>query len=179
MATPYFFDTAALQHRYVNSEHSRRVRYLVSRHNGSAYIADWTMLEMPSGLARRCRGAGLGIVSYDRLHSQFIGDVAKGRLIVRHTGVREILRARHMIRFAGITKKKNLGAGDALIASCALELARELQQTVTLCTSDWGLYLSLRELNAFRAALNLVLVGKTKNGTPSVCRCLPGALGTE
>ena len=171
-----FFDTSALQHRYVQGPYSRRVRYLVGRRSTNSYIADLTVLEMANTLATRCRGSGWGMKTFDRLNDRFLDDIAAARLTVRPCGSREVRRAVHLIRFAGVAKKKGLKSSDALIASCALEFALETQQAVNFYMSDWQLYCCLRDFNAFRTTMNLILLGKTKDGTPSECRVLSSAL---
>ncbi len=165
-----FFDTSALQHRYVNGPHSRRVRQLLGRADARSRIADSTILEMASALANRCRSNGWGLKSFDRLHHQFLDDVANEVFAVRTAGMREVQRAVHLIRFAGVVKKRGLKSADALIAAGALEYALEVQQTVNFYTSDWPLYACLRDLNAFRTTMNLFLVGSTKDGSEPFCR---------
>jgi hypothetical protein len=165
-----FFDTSALQHRYVTGQHSRRVRQLLGRADARSRIADSTILEMASALATRCRGNGWGLKSFDRLHHQFLDDIANEVFVVRTAGMREVQRAVHLIRFAGVVKKKGLKSADALIATGALEYALEVQQTVNFYTSDWALYTCLRDLNAFRTTMNLFLVGSTRDGSEPFCR---------
>lgn len=165
-----FLDTSALQHQYVDGVHSLRIRQMLGRAASACVIADTTMLEMPSALATICRGKSWGVKTFDRLHRQFIRDVAEDVIEVRMSGVREIRRAIHLLRFAGVVKKKGLISADALIAACALEYAMEKQQVISFYTSDWPLYSCLRDLNAFRTTMNLYLVGATKDGTKPHCR---------
>jgi len=130
---------------------------------------------MPSALANRCRGNNWGLRTFDRLHNQFIEDLANEVLIVRLSGMKEVQRAIHLIRFAGVAKKRGLRSGDALVAATALDYALEAQQTVNFYTSDWPLYMTLRELNAFRTTMNLFFVGSTRDGTKPFCRMLESA----
>jgi hypothetical protein len=167
-----FLDTCALQHKYVDSAHSRRVRSLVTRSRSNCFIADRTVVEMASTFARQCRSNGWGITRYDRLYRQFLRDLADGTLQIWTCGPREVRRSIHIIRFAGVLKRKSLSSGDGVLASCALEMALDAKQVVDFYTSDWPLYSSLRDLNAFRATMNLHLVGSTKDGSPPSCRVL-------
>ena len=160
-----FFDTSALQHKYVTGAYSRRVRLLLGRADTQSRIADTTVLEMASALATRCRGKGWGLREFDRLHEQFIDDIANEVFTVRATGMKEVQRAIHLIRYAGVVKKKGLKSADALIAASALECALEARRVVNFYTSDWSLYSSLRDLDAFRTTMNLFLVGSTKDGS--------------
>lgn len=167
-----FFDTSALQHRYVNGIHSRRVRLLLGKTSAESRIADSTVLEMASTLAQRCRSHGWGLTTFDRLHYHFLDDIANEVLTVRTAGMKEVQRAVHLIRFAGVVKKRGLKTTDALIAAGALEYALEVQRTINFYTSDWPLYVCLRDLNAFRTTMNLFLVGSTKDGSKPFCRAL-------
>lgn len=167
-----FFDTSALQHKYVAGPHSRRVRQLLSRGAGQSRIADSTVLEMASALATRCRGNGWSLKRFDQMHHEFLDDIAKDLVVVRPGGMREVQRAIHLIRFAGVVKKTGMKSGDALIAAGALEYALESQQIVNFYTSDWALYVCLRSLNAFRTTMNLFLVGSTKDGSEPTARSL-------
>jgi predicted nucleic acid-binding protein len=170
-----FLDTSALQHVYVNGPHSRRVRLLLGRHGSQSTIADSTVLEMASTLANRCRAKNLSVKTFDRLHNLFLSDIANEAFAIRSSGLREIRRAAHLIRFAGVVKKRGLKSADALIASCAVEHALEIQRTVNFYTSDWPLYVCLRDLNVFRTTMNLYLVGVTRDGTEPSCRVLRAA----
>ena len=167
-----FFDTSALKHHYIVGQHTRRVRLALGRSSTTSQIADVTILEMPSAFAQVCRSSGLGLNTFDKLYRQFLDDVARGSFSVRVPKKKDIQRAIHLIRFAGLVNKKGLKSSDALIAATALDYALEVQRTVNFYTSDWPLYLCLRELNAFRTTMNLYLLGTTKDGTEPVCRRL-------
>lgn len=162
-----FFDTSALQHRYVNGPESLKVRRLTGL-SDECFIAESTMLEMVSALAKRCRGAGHDAHVFDRWELKFHDDVGNGRLKVRSVSQRIILRARHLIRFAGVLRKRNLGSADALIASACLELALERHAVVTFYTSDWALYSIIRDIDAFTSALRIVFVGPPRHGIPLI-----------
>lgn len=165
-----FFDTCALQHKYLETTYSYRVRQILGKRGVTALIADKTMLEMPSAFARQCRSKNWGKSRFDRLHRHFAKDVADGILKVRTIGLREHHRAIHLIRFAGVIQRRNLGSADALIAACALEYALEKQTVVNLYTSDWTLYSCLRDINAFRSTMNLALLGSPKDGSAAFCQ---------
>src|SRR5437868_4329003 len=96
----YFFDTSAHICKYVPSPHSRTVRPLVSDSGNQCYIADWTVLEMASSIARNCRkenkeaketGTNYDLRrKYDLRDRSFALDIADGRLKVRITNSRDI-----------------------------------------------------------------------------------------
>ena len=151
----YFFDTSALQHRYLNAPDSRGVRRIVSDERVLCYIADWTIVEMASTLARRCRQLSFSHQKFDRLESRFFEDIASSRLKVRTTSTRDFTRARDLLRFAGIVKKRRLSSGDALIAASCLDLAYQEKQRITFCTSDNPLHSILSDITAFTSALHL------------------------
>ncbi len=89
------------------------------------------------------------------MDKSFLDDVATGRLNVRRIVERDVLRARHLIRFANVVLKRSLKSADALIAVCCLDLALEKKQRVIFCIHDKPLYSTLQSINAYRAALEL------------------------
>lgn len=119
------------------------------------YIADWTIVEMASTLARRCRQAAFSYREFDVLEKRFFEDVAEGRLRVRATTSRDFTRARDLLRFAGIIRRRRLSSGDALIAACCLDLAYQERERITFCTSDQPLYSILSDITAYTSALRL------------------------
>jgi predicted nucleic acid-binding protein len=158
----YFFDTSALQHRYVQGIYSSTVRRLISHSRNECYIADVTVLEIASALGKQCRQGTLRHERYDKADHSFWEDIHAGKLRVCKATPSEILRARNLLRFAGIIKKRNLGSSDALIAVCCLELALEHKKNIVFCTSDWTLYDILRQIDAYTAALSLHFFGIPK-----------------
>lgn len=160
-----FFDTCALKHRYVDTAYSRRVRVLLGRATSTSKISELTMVEMPSTLASISRDKHWSIKRFDRLYQQFLDDVASGIVEVRPSGLREMRRAIHLIRFAGVARGRALRTGDTLIASCALEYALETQCVINFYTADWALFSTLRDLNAFRTTMNLFFIGVPKAGS--------------
>lgn len=154
----YFFDTSALQYRYVQGTFTRLIRRLISDRRSSCYIADVTVLEISGALAKTCRREGWDVVKFDTFNDRFWADLAARRLKVCTTANRDLLRAKDLIRFAGVAKRKNLGSADALIAVCCLELALEKGEKVTFYLEDRKLYGTLKDVNAFQAGLKLRLL---------------------
>jgi hypothetical protein len=160
-----FFDTCALQHCYLPSQYSRTVRSAMSRPANRCYVLDLTVLEIASALGKQCRARNLSVCEYDRLSLKFWRDIEGKRLIVRPFGQREVMRARHLLRYAGVIRKRNLGSADALIAVGCLELALEIREPVAFYSSDWPLYSTLREIDAFKNCLSLRYLGVPKGVT--------------
>lgn len=158
----YFFDTSALQHRYIDGPFSRQIRRIISTASNECFIADITILEIASGLGKRCRQGNLRYQRYDQADDHFWRDVADGKLIVRETTRRDVMRARNLLRFAGVLRRRNLGSADALISVSCLELALDRKEQIIFYTSDWTQYDVLRQINAFNAALTLRLAGVPK-----------------
>lgn len=163
----YFFDTSALQHRYLASEYSRRVRLIISRSANRCYISEWTVAEIASTFARHCRKQRIDVEHYDVLLRRFLVDVASGRLTVVTTPKRGFLRTQQLFRFAGVKRGLHLATGDSLIAMCAMEVARLNQQRVHFMTSDWKLFNIIRGLDAFVSVCSCELLGETKDGSPA------------
>lgn len=163
----HFFDTAALQHLYVDGPYSQRVRRIASDQRRDNFIADVTVLEIASALARRCRAQNWDKRRYDALDMRFWEDVADGRVRVRDVTQQDTMRARHLIRFAGVVRRRNIGSVDALIATCCLDLALERRERIAFYTGDWTLYAILREIDAFRSALALRFLGPGRGGIPT------------
>ena len=173
----YFLDTSTLVDRYCDGDHSRRVRRIVSDTRNSCYIADWTVVETASALASQCRKRSLGVRDFDRMNARFFTDISTGRLMVRNTTVREMMRSRELIRYAGVKRGRRLGTGDALLAVCCLELGLERGGDVVFLTADWTLYTILRDTNAYRAVLELRFFGSRKDSNiPAISRRLPSSL---
>lgn len=158
----YFFDTSALQHRYMDGPYSKRIRKIISTSGNECFIADVTVLEISSALANRCRQGQLRYERYDQADDRFWGDIATGRLDIRDTTQRDVIRARNLLRYAGVLKRRRLKSVDALIAVTCLELALERRERIIFYTSDWTLYDILRQIEAFSAALKLRLAGTPK-----------------
>jgi hypothetical protein len=160
----HFLDSCALQHRYIDSGYSARVRGLVTRRASECFISEWSVLEMSSAFANRLRKNNLSAVQFDSLNNRFLQDIAEGRLKVVEMTSRDFIRARNLIRFAGVVKKRNLKSGDAMVATCCLALALERKEKITFYTSDWTLYDILRKIDAFSSRLSLQLLGVPKSG---------------
>jgi predicted nucleic acid-binding protein len=155
----YFFDTSALQHRYMDGPYSKRIRRIISTGSNECFIADITVLEIASALGNRCRQGNLRYQRYDQANDRFWEDIAEGRLIVRDTSQRDVMRARNLLRYAGVLKRRRLQSADALVAVTCLELALERGEAIIFYTSDWTLYDILSQIDAFNAALTLRLAG--------------------
>jgi hypothetical protein len=162
-----FFDTCALKHRYIGSPQGPRISRLIGRRSNRCHIADLTVLEMPCALGGHCRDKKLGVSAYDLMDHRFLADIAHQRLLVRQTSKLNVLRARNLLRLGGVIRRRNMGSGDALIASCGLDLAHDLKERISFYTADWTLYTTLRDINAFTAAMTLHYILPPKAGIPA------------
>jgi hypothetical protein len=125
---------------------------------------------MPSALGGYCRKEKIPIAQYDRMDHRFMQDIADGRFIVRPANNRlYVLRARNLLRFGGMVRQRSMGSGDALIATCALDLAHELKERVRFYTADWTLYSTLLLIDAFTSNMdiNYVLPPRVPPPTPA------------
>jgi predicted nucleic acid-binding protein len=89
------------------------------------------------------------------MRQEFFDDIAQGRIGVRAVTIRDVYRAMHLIRYAGVVLKSQLRTYDALIASTCLEYALEKQQKLAFCTSDLKMRNTLLLVDAFRSALDI------------------------
>jgi rRNA maturation endonuclease Nob1 len=161
MAT-YFFDTSALQHRYIPAKYSQRVRRIIADGSNQCFIAEFTVLEIASAIANRCRQGEMRHARYDSADHRFWIDIAEGRLQIRAAGTREIVRARNLVRYAQLLKRRKLTSADALIAVAALELALERKEKIIFYTSDWNMFDILNNVNAFKVGLSMQFLGVPK-----------------
>jgi predicted nucleic acid-binding protein len=161
MAT-YFFDTSALQHRYIPAKYSQRVRRIIADRSNECFIAEFTVLEIASAIANRCRQGDMRHARYDLADHRFWIDIAEGYLQIRAAGTREIVRARNLVRYAQLLKRRKLTSADALIAVSALELALERQEKIIFYVSDWNMFDILSNVNAFKVGLNMQFLGNSK-----------------
>lgn len=161
----YFFDTSALQHRYIDGPKARGIRRIISSHKNKCYIADLSILEISGTLAKYCRKRKLSPFHYRRLDQAFWRDVNEGRLTVRDTRQREYLRARNLLRYAGVDKARDISSADALIAAACLEFALESTERVTFCVEDWKLYDIIRNVSAYRKVLLFHFIGTVRAGS--------------
>lgn len=159
----YFFDTSALQHRYLDGPKARGIRGMISRAANTCYIADLSILEISHALGVHCRRKKLSLRQYSRLDEYFWQDIRDGRLQIRNTGKREYLRARDLLRYAGVGKKRSISSGDALIAASCLEFALQQTEKVTFCLEDWTLYSVLREVSAYAKVLRFHFIGVVRS----------------
>jgi hypothetical protein len=151
----YCFDTSALIHRYLDGPSSRQIRRIVSDRRNKCYLPELCVVEMSSALGRRLRGNHLGHREFDRLETQFFADIANGLLEVHPLRMQDFTRARALLRYAGMVKKRRLTSFDSLVACASLDLAYKEKQKVTLCTSDKPLFSILSDIGAYTAALEL------------------------
>lgn len=164
----YFFDTSALQHRYVDGTKARRIRQIITDARNSCYICDLTILEIASALAAHCRRNNLRVTSYQKLDQGFWRDIYHEKLLVRNATQRDFLRARLLLRYAGVEKNKNIKSADALIAACCLEFALETKRDVTFCLEDWTLYHIIGDIKAYKQVLRFKYIGVDKTlATPA------------
>jgi len=151
----HFFDTSALIHRYLDGPASRQVRRVISDKRNKCFTAEPCIVEMSSALGRRLRGQNLGHQQFDRLEKRFFADIADGSIEICALKMQDFTRARELLRYAGMVKRRRLTSFDALIACSCLDLAYSKKTRVTFCTSDNPLYTILCDIDAFTSALNL------------------------
>jgi hypothetical protein len=166
----YFFDTSALVYRYADGGPSRRVRRVTSDKRGEVFIADITIVEMASALAKICRANNQSARTYEAMDAAFLKDIATGKLNIREVTQRDMQRARHLLRYAGAVRRRNLGSADALVAITCLELAFERKVPIVFYTEDWTLYSTIREINSFRSVMELRCLSSSRGGVPSTTK---------
>jgi len=151
-----FFDTSALKHRYITSPYSAKINRIIGNRRVKSYIAEVTILEMPSALGGFCRKERKSVAQYDLMDLRFLQDIAERRFTVRATHNKlDVLRARNLLRFGGMIRLRSMGSADALIATCTLDLAHELKQRIRFYTADWTLYSTLLQVDAYTAAMDI------------------------
>jgi hypothetical protein len=164
----YFFDTSALQHRYIDGPKARGVRRLISDRRNTCFIAELSILEISSALARHCRKNGLTPREYQKRDQAFWKDIHEKRIHVYPVGKREYVRARDLLRYAGVDKARNIKSADALIATSCHEFALNASDRVTFCLEDWKLFDVLRDLSSYKSVLRFHSIGvdkKARTGT--------------
>jgi predicted nucleic acid-binding protein len=160
----YFFDTSALQHRYINTPKSRGIRRTISDSRNKCYAASITVLEIASAFALHCRKHNLTRVDFRRLDRLFWEDVKSGVLQLRETGQREYRKAQHLLEYAGVELRRSIKSADALIAATCLELALEKSTRVKFCLEDWTLFDITSELSAYKFAIQFRFIGTRRRG---------------
>lgn len=158
----YFFDTSALQHRYLDGSKSRAIRQIISDKRNECFIAELTILEIASALALHCRRNHLPLKRFNGLDQMFWRDIFEEKLRVYEPSRREFLRARQLLRHAGVEKRKKISSSDALVAACGLEVALATKDRVTFCLEDWTLFQMIREISAYRSVLKFKFIGVDK-----------------
>jgi hypothetical protein len=155
----YFFDTSALQHRYIDSSKSRGIRKTIADHRNECYVATPTILEIASTFARHCRTNSLSRTDFRRLDIQFWSDIRNSVIRIRESRQRDFERALHLMAYAGVDLGRKITSFDALIAATSLDLALERSTRVTLCLEDWRLYDVIRRVSAYNSALRFRFIG--------------------
>ena|SRR6266851_5152066 len=155
----YFFDTSALQHRYIDSDKSRGIRKTITDRRNQCFVASATVLEIASTFARHCRSKRLSRTDYRRLDFRFWNDVRNSTIRIRESRQRDFERGLHLIAYAGVDLKRNITSFDALIAATCLDLALERSTRVTFCLEDWSLYDVIRRVSAYNSALAFRFIG--------------------
>lgn len=158
----YFFDTSALQYRYINGAKSRGIRKTISDKRNSCFISTLTILEIAGAFAKYCRKNSLTKLEYRKLDKLFWADVEIGSLQVIEPRQQEYLKALHLIEHAGVVKKRNLSSSDALIAATCLGLALDKESAVKFCLEDWTLYDSVRQLPAYSSVMDFRFIGEVR-----------------
>jgi hypothetical protein len=100
---------------------------------------------------------------YAELDRLFWQDIYDRRLHVRDVTQRDVLRARHLLRYAGVQKGRQIKSADALIAASCLEFALETGGDVSFCLEDWKLYHVVRDIEAFKSVLRFKYIGIDKS----------------
>lgn len=151
----YFFDTSALIHRYLDGPSSRTIRRIVSDKRNKCFTAEVCIVEMSSAFGRRLRGGNFSHQRFDQLEKMFFSDISNGLLEIYPLKMQDYTRARGLLRYAGMVKRRRLTSFDSLIACSSLDLAYREKSKITFCTSDRPLYSILSDINAFTSALDL------------------------
>jgi hypothetical protein len=162
----YYFDTSALQHRYVDGSKSRGIRKTISDKRNTCYISELSTVEIFSAFGRYCRKNDLGLSVFKSMEQIFWRDVADGTVSVRAATKVDYQRARHLLQHAGVERKKKIGSSDAVIAANCLGLALDTDETVTFCLEDWPLYNIIRDVSAYSRLLRFRFIGTDKSITP-------------
>jgi len=161
----YFFDTSALQHRYIDTQKSRSIRRLMSDKRNTCFASSISVIEIASTFGKHCRTKKLTRKDFRRLDRKFWRDVESGVLQLRDPGQREYRRALHLLEHAGVNLGRNIRSADALIAASCLELALEQSSRVRFCLEDWTLYDVTSRLTAYKSAIKFRFIG-TRRRSP-------------
>lgn len=162
----YFFDTSALQHRYIDTPKSRGIRRTMSDARNTCFASTISVLEIASAFGLHCRRNGLTRRDFRRFDQRFWRDLEKGTLQLRDPSQREYRKAQHLLEYAGVELRRNIKSADALIAASCLELALEKSTRVKFCLEDWTLYSVTSGLAAYKTAIAFRFIG-TRRGLSS------------
>ena len=122
-----YYDSSALVKRYLEEEHSSRVRERL--HDGLVATARFSESEIVSALARRCREGAFPESERERALNGVRRDFIRGFYLVELTQS-VVLRSR------GLLLRHFLRAADALQLASCMELASELGLEVPFLTFD-------------------------------------------
>lgn len=155
----YFFDTSALQHRYITTVKSRGIRRTISDARNECFASSVTVLEIASTFGRHCRSNHLSLSNYRRLDQKFWKDVQSGILRLREPSERDYRKALHLLEYAGVDLGRRITSFDALIAASCLELALERSTRVKFCLEDRGLYDVTHRISAYNSVIDFKFIG--------------------
>ena len=177
-----FFDTSALQHRYITTDNSQNIESVISDSRNECFISNVSILEIASTFGTYCRRNKLRLEEYRRLDRLFWADVRSGALKLRDPRWREYRKALHLLEYAGAFRRRKITSFDALIAASCLELALERSTTVNFYVEDRGLYNVTSQLAAYNSVIDFHFMGTSKtppslvqriyNCTGSYLKCL-------
>jgi hypothetical protein len=154
----YFLDTSALQHAYIANAKTRGIRRTISDQRNTCFVAEATILEIASVFGRHCRKHSLTSSAFRKFDTAFWEHVGQRKLQVHRAGQREIWKARHLLEYS-VDLNKRITTFDALIAASALECALQHSARVCFCVEDRKLYLLMKDLPAYKAALKFRYIG--------------------
>jgi hypothetical protein len=158
-----FFDTCALIPRYRQGSYTHRVNRIF-KGKRPILVCEITVLEIASTFAKICRDKHLRDEEYTRMQCEFFRDISSGRVTVRKLESPDLLRAIHLINFAGVLRRCGLKSADAAVAASCRQAALERRERLTFYTMDWKLFRALYECNAYRSAISLRYLGRGKDG---------------
>ena len=150
----HFFDTSALQHQYLNTTKSTQVRTAISDPNNDCFISSLTIVEIASAFAKHCRTNKKSLKDYGELDDRFWSDIANRTLVVRNPEKREYFRALHLLKYAGVDRKRRITSADALIAATCLELAMQRAAKVRFFIEDKNLYSVLNTFSSYTSNID-------------------------
>lgn len=149
-----FFDTSALQHQYLDTAKSIQVRAAISDPNNDCFISSLTIVEIASTFAKHCRKNRKSLKDYSDLDDRFWADIANRTLVVINPATREHHRALHLLKYAGVDRRRRITSADALIAATGLELAIQRAAKVRFFIEDKPLYRVLSTFSSYTSNID-------------------------